>query len=324
MKKLVSVLLLGALMLSLLPMAAGAAAELTVEQTTDELTYTTAAPSAPVLTLTNTAGVDVTARVQVYDEREKRYIYDQKFLVPAAGGPLVLDGFVYKPLEKNGQINTYRYRVTTAGGFKKTLYFVQIMHIDKTTKEPYYTQVHNGYYPRNTVSSFGPQFRVISPEFTKKWYMFTPVDLSRQGRQTFTLVGSNMWEVGEVHVDVYDDTVNVTYGYYHADSDKMEPVKEFITFYKDYSKALQHDPDTTASSFAFNKPFSIANDLGGDTKVLMFIRNNLSYYRFPTPTATLYRNAPNSDARVAERAAMLALMDPVVGVNLVNDHNWAN
>lgn len=325
MKKILSVLMLSALLLSLLPMAAGAAGEVSVEQTKEELTYTNDVPSMPALTITNTAGVDLTITLQVYDELEKRNVYEQEFLVPAGdGGTLVLDGFVYKPLEKNGQINSYRYRVTTPGGFKKNLYFVQIMHIDKATGQPYYTQIYNSYLPRNTVSSFGPQFRVISPNYTKKWYMFTPIDLSRQGRQSFTLVGSNMWEVGQAHVDVYEDTVNVSYEYYYAGSDKMEPVKEFITFYKDYAEALQHDPDTTASAFAFNKPFSIQNDLGGDTRVLMFIRNNLSYYRFPVPTEGLHRNAPNSEARKSERGGMLAIMDQVEGIDLVNDHNYAN
>ena len=56
----------------------------------------------------------------------------------------------------------------------------------------------------------------------------------------------------------------------------------------------------------------------------MFVRNNLSYYRFPAPTVQLTRNYPNSTARKAERGAMLSLMDPVEGVDLVNDHNYGN
>jgi hypothetical protein len=325
MRKLVSALLLTALLFALLPMGAGAAAEITVEQTTDEVTYTTDKPTAPILTIVNTAGYDVTVTVQVYDELQKKYIYNEQFLIPVDDSTLVLDGFVYKPLERNGQINTYHYRVTTPGGFRKNLYFVQTMHIDRNTNQPYYTQVHNSYLPRNTVSSFGPQFRVISPSFTKKWYMFTPIDLSIQGRQTFTLVASNMYEIGEVYVDVFDDTVNLSYSYYYdGESDKIEPVKDFVTIYKDYAEALEHDPDTEQTSFAFGQPFSITNQLDGDTNVLMFIRNNLTYYRYPMPTKQLSRNYPNSEARKAERGAMLALMDPVEGVDLVNSHNYGN
>ena len=323
MRKLLSLILLSVLMLTLLPMGAAAAAEITVEQTKDELTYTNDFPQAPVLTITNTAGYDVTVTVQVYDELERKYIYSEQFVVPVGGVPLMLNGFAYKPLTRNGQINTYRYRVTTPGGFKKDLYFAQTMFIDKNTSLPYYKQVHNSYLPRNTVSSFGPQFRVISPDFTKKWYMFTPIDLNVQGRQTFTLVASNMYEVGEVYVDVFGDTVNVSYAYNYP-GEKMEGVKEFITFYTDYAQALGNDPDTEKTAFAFGQPFSIANSLGGDTNVLMFVRNNLSYYRFPAPTVQLTRNYPNSTARKAERGAMLSLMDPVEGVDLVNDHNYGN
>lgn len=323
MRKLLSAILLSALMLALLPMGAVAAGEITVEQTKNELTYTNDFPQAPVLTITNTAGYDVTVTVQVYDELERKYIYNEQFVVPAGAAPLVLNGFAYKPLSRSGQINTYRYRITTPGGFRQNLYFAQTMFIDGNTNQPYYKQVHNGYLPRNTVSSFGPQFRVISPNFTKKWYMFTPINLSIQGRQTFTLVASNMYEVGEVYVDVFGDTVNVSYAYNYP-GEKMEAVKEFVTFYTDYAQAVSNDPDTVKTDFAFGQPFSIANRLGGDTNVLMFIRNNLSYYHFPMPTVKLMRNYPNSAGRKAERGAMLNLMDPVEGVDLVNDHNYGN
>lgn len=327
MRKLLSGLLLCCVLMGLLPLgpAAMAASEITVEMTKDELTFTGDYPSGAALTIKNTAGYEVAVTVQVYDERDRKYIYNEQFVVPVDDS-LILDAYVYKPLEKEGQINTYYYRVTTPGGFKKNLYFAQTMYINHNSGQAFYKQVYNSYLSRNTVSSFGPQFRVISPDFTKAWYMFTPIDLSIQGRQTFTLIASNMYEVGEVYVDVFGDTVNVSYLYYYADAEhtKMESVAEHLNFYTDYSQALQSDPESKATAFAFGKPFSIANQLGGDSNVLMFIRNNLTYYRYPTPTAQLIRNYPNSAARKAERGAMLALMDPVEGVDLVNAHNYGN
>lgn len=325
MKKILSVLFVAALLLYLVPMGAYAAGEISVTQSKDRLTYTSDVPSAPVLTISNLVPYDVTVTVQVYDELDRQYIYEEQFVIPAGADPLVVDGFAYKTLSKHGQINTYRYRVTSAGGFQEDLYFAQTMQIDKNTNQPFYFQEHNAYYPRNTVSSFGPQFRIISPDFTQKWYMFTPIDLSVQGRQTFSLVASNMYEVGEVHVDVYGDTVNVTYEYfYEGQTDKVERYKEHLSFFKDYSQALQTDVDTTQTTYAFGQPFSIANSLEGDTNVLMFIRNNLTYYRFPVPTEQFIRNYPNSEARNAQRGAMLGMMDPVEGVDLVNDHNYGN
>ncbi|NLC33122.1 MAG: hypothetical protein GX781_07485 [Clostridiales bacterium] len=324
MKKLLSMLFVAVLVLGMMPMSANAAAEISVTQSQDKVTYTTDVSAAPVLTITNLVDYDVTVTIQVYDELDRQYIYNEQFVVPAGTDPLIVDGFAYKTLTRNGQINTYRYRVTTEGGFRANLYFAQTMHIDKNTDLPYYVQEHNAYYPRNTVSSFGPQFRIISPDFTKEWYMFTPIDLSMQGRQTFTLIASNMYEVGEVHVDVYGDTVNVTYNYfYEGQTEKIEKVEEHLSFFNDYTQALEQDVNTTTTQYAFGVPFSIANLLGGDTNVLMFIRNNLTYYRFPVPTEQLSRNYPNSEARNAQRGAMLGMMDPVEGIDLVNDHNYA-
>ena len=41
------------------------------------------------------------------------------------------------------------------------------------------------------------------------------LNLSVQGRQTYELVGSNMYVIGEVYVDVYGDTLTVTYHNYY-------------------------------------------------------------------------------------------------------------
>lgn len=325
MRKFLSILFAAALLLYLVPIEAVAAGEISITHAKDRVTYTTDNPSAPVLTITNLVPTDVTVTIQVYDELVRQYIYNEQFVIPAGTDPLVVNGFAYKPLAKDGQINTYRYRVTSAGGFKDDLYFAQTMKIDKNTNLPIYYQDRNVHFPRNTVSSFGPQFRIISPEFTDKWYMFTPIDLTIQGRQTFSLIASNMYEVGDVHVDVYGDTVNVTYQYYYeGETEKVERYKEHLSFFKDYTQALQTDVETTQTAFVFGQPFSIANALEGDTNVLMFIRNNLSYFNYPVPTAQLNRNYPASDARKTQRGVMLGMMDPVEGIDLVNDHNYGN
>lgn len=326
MKKLLSLLFAAVLLTGLLPvMPVMAAEEISVFQTKDEVTYTTEFPEQPVLTLANPNNYDVAVMVEVYDELTRRTVHTLHLTLPQGNVPQVVNGFVYKHLSQNGEINTYRYRVTTPGGFKKILYFAQTMHVHPETKAIYYTQVHNSYYPRNTVSSFGPQFRVINPQLTKEWYMFTPINLGQQGRQTFTLIASNMYEVGEVYVDVYGDTVSVTYHYfYDGETDKVKPVDDFLHFFPDFASVTNVDPASIRSPFAFGQPFSIQHDLGGDTNVLMFVRNRLSYYRYPMPTLQLTRNAPKSASRMAERAYMLGMMDVVPGLDLVNDHNYAN
>ncbi len=326
MKRTLSLMLLAALLLSLTPLASLAANDDVKVTLVKELYYSNAMPHQPVMTLVNNSPHEVYVTIEVYDEAGRSVVNTQQITLPVGQTPVEVYGFVYKPLTQNGEVNTYRYNITTAGGYKRTLYFAQIMRVDKNTNEITYAQWDNPIFGRNTVTSFGPQFRVLTPELTKKWYMFTPIDLSQQGRQTFTLVGGNMYEVGEVYVDVYGDTVNVTYKYYYdgETGSKIEGISQYLNFFQAYNTITEVEPEKLPSNFAFNTPFSIANNLGGDTNVLMFVRNVETFYRFPTPKAEMRRNYPNTPARKAERGAMLALMDPIAGHDLVNDHNYAN
>ncbi len=325
MKKFLSLWLLAALLATALPALGATADVLSITQTKGEITYTVEVPGQPVLTIVNMSDHEVQVTVEVYDELARQVLFATPYVMPVGTEPLLVYGFAYKPLQTNGQINTYRYRVTTPGGVKETFYAAQTRHTDKTTNQPYYVEVHNAYLPRNTVSSFGPQFRVLTPGLTKEWFMFTPINLAIQGRQAFTLVGGNMYEVGEVYVDVAGDMVTVSYMYYYEGAtEKVKRGDEFLHFFHDYTSVTTVDYKQISSPFAYGRPFSITNDLGGDTNVLMFVRNILSFYRFPMPEKMLSRNYPKSQARTAERGAMLAMMDPVPGLDLVNDHNYAN
>lgn len=200
------------------------------------------------------------------------------------------------------------------------------MHIDRTNNDIRYAQWENTAFPKNTASSFGPQFRVLNPQLTKDWYMVTPINLSIQGRQSFELVASNMYTIGQVHVDVYGDTVNVSYEYRFADNadSKIKPVEDYLTFFGSFDQVMSTKPEDNPSRFAFGRPFSIANELGGDTNVLMFVRNRVSYYRFPVPKGELLRNYPKSEANNALRQQMINMMDPVPGLTFVNDHNYGS
>lgn len=325
MKKILSLWLFAALLVSALPVSGATVDAIEITQTKGEVTYTVETPGQPVFSIVNRSDHEVYVTVEVYDELMKQTMFATPYTLPVGTEPFLVYGFAYKHLERNDQINTYRYRVTTPNGVRETFYAAQTRHTDKATNQPYYVEVHNAYLPRNTVSSFGPQFRVLSPGLTKEWFMFTPINLGIQGRQTFTLVGSNMYEVGEVHVDVAGDMVTVSYNYfYEGMTEKIKRGDEFLHFFRDYSSVSTVDYKQLGNSFTYGRPFSIVNDLGGDTNVLMFVRNILSYYRFPMPDKMLSRNYPKSQARTAERGAMLAMMDPVPGMDLVNDHNYAN
>lgn len=167
------------------------------------------------------------------------------------------------------------------------------------------------WYPNNTACSFGPQFREVRPELTDKWYMFTPLDLSLQGRQEFEYAAGNMYIIGKVYVDVQGDLVKVTYeNFYEEKGGNTETVEEFLAFFPDLASVTNVDPESMEDQgFSFGKPISIAHDLNGDTRVLLFIRNRVNYRDYATNTHKLVRFWINHPDRVAMRNSMMAIMD---------------
>ena len=167
------------------------------------------------------------------------------------------------------------------------------------------------WYPENTACSFGPAFRDVRPELTDKWYLFTPIDLTRQGRQTFEYVAGNMYLIGEVYVDIYGDTVRVTYhNFYEDQGGNTETLTEFCTFFPDLDSVTNVEPETMYDrNFFFGQNISIAEDLNGDTNVLLFIRNQVTYRDYVTDSRKLTRFWPNLTERKALRQQMLAMMD---------------
>ncbi len=168
------------------------------------------------------------------------------------------------------------------------------------------------WYSKNTACSFGPAFRDLRPALTDKWYTFTPIDLTKQGRQTFEYVASNLYVIGEVYMDVYGDTVRVSYRNYYAEqSGNTETLTEFLTFFPDLKSVRNVDPETMDDpGFRFGQEISIAEDLNGDTNVLLFIRNQVTYRDYVNSTHKLTRFWPNLPERKALRQQMRDMMDP--------------
>lgn len=167
------------------------------------------------------------------------------------------------------------------------------------------------WYPDNTACSFGPAFRDVRPGLTDKWYLFTPVDLTRQGTQTFEYIASNLYLIGEVYVDVYGDTVRVTYhNFYEAQGGNTQTLTEYFTFFHDLRSVTNVEPETMGDpGFRFGQSISIAGDLDGDTNVLLFVRNQVTYRDYVTDSHKLTRFWPNLKERRDLRNQMLAMMD---------------
>ena len=167
------------------------------------------------------------------------------------------------------------------------------------------------WYPNNTACSFGPQFREIQPGLTDKWYMFTPIDLSIQGVQEYDYVASNLYVIGKVYVNVAGDQVTVTYqNAYETMGGNTETKEEFFTFFHDLASVTDVNPETMGiPGFAFGQPISIQQDLAGDTNVLLFVRNKVTYADYVTNSAKLTRFWINLPERVMIRDEMLSRMD---------------
>ena len=122
-----------------------------------------------------------------------------------------------------------------------------------------------------TVCSVGPRFRDES-NITDKWDMFTPVDLSGDGEQVFELIAGNKHIIGSVHVVVADGVVTVTYETINGVTVKGE----FLTFFPDLASVTTLD-ESQLTGYAFGEAVSIEEQLNGDTKVLLYIHNDVAY-----------------------------------------------
>lgn len=172
------------------------------------------------------------------------------------------------------------------------------------------------WYPHNTVCVAGIEFRDVKPELTNKWYNFAAIDLSQDGTQTFDLVASNMYVVGTVTVTVAGDEVTVDWKLRKQGTTdaNFESESEFLTFFNSLDVVTGVEPDGFVGPvYQFDQPISIANDLGGDTNVLLYIRNTATYctnlsYKYQNP---IYHEPydPNQAFRKLQREAMFAIMD---------------
>ncbi len=123
-----------------------------------------------------------------------------------------------------------------------------------------------------SVSTLGIRFRDVKPEVTNKWYMFTPLDLSRDGVQAIDLIAANVCRVGKVIVRVNGGKVSVE-DRVNRSVDKLS--LEF-TLLPDLAGVTSAEI-SGMKAYAFGQEISIADDLGGDTKVLLFVSGLVNY-----------------------------------------------
>lgn len=141
-------------------------------------------------------------------------------------------------------------------------------------------------YDNNTVCSFGPQFREVSGRLTDEWYMFTPLDLSREGVQTYELIAGNMYVIGEVTVTVKNGTVTVDYAY---NSTRIQGGREYFMIFADFESVTGKAFENLHQQrhYTYGRAYSIEEKLGGDTDVLLFVCNTATFKK-STPGVVRY------------------------------------
>ena len=149
------------------------------------------------------------------------------------------------------------------------------------------------WFPNNTICLAGLSLQETSTRLPDKWYNVIPVDLTRQGRQTYLLTISNARFIGECYVDVWGDEVTVDYSL--IEHSAIEPLESYGRWFTKLSQVTEKSIESKENGFVFGEPLSIAEDLGGADVALLFIRSKATYY-LPFPDGTeltrYWRNTP--------------------------------
>lgn len=170
-------------------------------------------------------------------------------------------------------------------------------------------------YTDNTVSVAGISVRDAVPGLTDKWYNVVPVDLTLQGRQTYRLVASNLYYIGELYVDVKDDDVTVTYATYRGNlTRRTECMNWFLSLDEITSDYMEYP----VSPYAYGKSVSIQKDLKSAKVALLFVCNHVDYMLpFDNTGASLVRYWPNLDEWKEFRSGLNGLMSVLKTQDLV-------
>ena len=151
--------------------------------------------------------------------------------------------------------------------------------------------------------AIGPRLRDVnlSPYNSDNWYMFTPFDASVDGTQTYTLIGSNRYNVGTLTLDVRNGNVTVNYKVYS----NVDITLEFFTILNQMSDLHEYEPESLSYlSMVPGHAYSIADDFSGDTNLVLYFCSRADY--------SINRNVKPADLGNSYRSlcrTMLSMMD---------------
>ena len=127
-------------------------------------------------------------------------------------------------------------------------------------------------YSHNSVCSFGFHLRDVS-DITDKWYMVSAVDISRDGKQVLPLVGGNKYIIGKVTIEKMGDALTLTTEY----APGVWVYGEYFDLFGEYADITTEAIENRDSDYVFGETLSIADDLGGDTQIYLFVCNEATF-----------------------------------------------
>ncbi len=192
--------------------------------------------------------------------------------------------------------------ISWAGNFVVGNMNVLIGGQEVTPTEPGHT-----WYPNNTIGLAGLSLQEADPSLPASWHNVVPVDLTAQGRHTYSLVASDRYYIGVCHVDVQGDEVTVSC---EIENDPYVQLQaEYGRFFTALDQINARSIQDGDGAIPFGTPLSIQNDLGGADTALLFIRSRVTYclpLAYDEVLADYWRNTPDMQAYRASLAGLMS------------------
>ena len=133
------------------------------------------------------------------------------------------------------------------------------------------------WYGHNTAGVIGISLRDQDPNLTDKWYNVLPVDVSTDGTQTFPLVASNKYYLGEVTVTVAGDEITTEYSFPVRPDYELYPEEELLAWFTSLEEITPEFLENPTSDLKFGQAISRENNLNGQETALLFVLNRVTY-----------------------------------------------
>lgn len=124
------------------------------------------------------------------------------------------------------------------------------------------------------ICSMGLYFRELKPQLTDEWFLFTPIELNKDGIQVYPLIASNAYEAGELTLTIENGQLLAEYHVLNG----ITVNDEFLTFFPNLSSVTTVDVQMLqGQELPFNQPIDIAATFGQDAKVILYMNNAVSF-----------------------------------------------